>query len=90
MQEHELRSLLAQMSQEEKAGQLTQIPLSVCAGGLAEPTGPMMEYQLPPAETALCGSLICDQDPDAAAYARIVNEMTAAHPHRIPPCSCGM
>ena len=85
MQEHELRALLSRMSLEEKAGQLTQIPLSVCAGGLADPTGPMMQHHLTPEDTALCGSLICDQDPDAAAYARIVEEMTAAHPHRIPP-----
>ena len=85
MQQHELISLLSQMTLEEKAGQLSQIPLSVCAGGLAEPTGPMMEYHLTPEQTALCGSLICDQDPDAAAYARIVREMTEKHPHHIPP-----
>ena len=85
MRDQELLQLLSEMSLEEKAAQLSQIPLSVCSGGLAEPTGPMMEYHLTPEQTALCGSLICDQDPDAAAYARIVREMTEKHPHHIPP-----
>lgn len=85
MRDQELQQLLSKLSLEEKAAQLAQIPLSVCAGGLAEPTGPMMEYHLTPVQTALCGSLICDQDPDAAAYARIVREMTEKHPHHIPP-----
>ena len=85
MKKEQLLCLLAEMSLEEKAGQLAQIPLSVCAGGLAEPTGPMMDYHLTPEQSALCGSLICDQDPDAAAYARIVREMTEMQPHHIPP-----
>lgn len=85
MRNQELLQLLCEMTLEEKAGQLSQIPLSVCSGGLAEPTGPMQEYHLTPEQTALCGSLICDQDPDAAAYARIVREMTEKHPHHIPP-----
>lgn len=85
MRDQELLQLLSEMTLEEKAAQLSQIPLSVCSGGLAEPTGPMMEYHLTPEQTALCGSLICDQDPDAAAYARIVREMTEKHPHHIPP-----
>lgn len=85
MRDQELQLLLASLSLEEKAAQLTQIPLSVCSGGLAEPTGPMQEYHLTPEQTALCGSLICDQEPDAAVYARIIREMTEKHPHHIPP-----
>lgn len=85
MRDQELIQLLSEMTLEEKAAQLSQIPLSVCSGGLAEPTGPMQDYHLTPEQTALCGSLICDQDPDAAVYARIVREMTEKHPHHIPP-----
>ena len=85
MQDQKLIQLLSEMTLEEKAAQLSQIPLSVCSGGLAEPTGPMQDYHLTPEQTALCGSLICDQDPDAAVYARIVREMTEKHPHHIPP-----
>lgn len=85
MTEQALQNLLSSMSLAEKAGQLAQIPLSVCAGGVGEPTGPMIRFNLSPEQVVLCGSLICDQEPDAATYARIVREMTAAHPHHIPP-----
>ena len=85
MTEKALLALLGSMSLAEKAGQVTQIPLSACAGGLGDPTGPMMQYHLTPEQVVLCGSLICDQPPNAAEYARIVREMTEAHPHHIPP-----
>lgn len=85
MTQQELQNLLSQMSPAEKAGQLAQIPLSACAGGIADPTGPMVRYNLTPEQVVLCGSLICDQESDAATHARIVREMTDAHPHHIPP-----
>ncbi len=85
MTESALRELLASMSLAEKAGQVAQIPLSACAGGIGEPTGPMMRFNLTPEQVVLCGSLICDKPTDAAEYARIVREMQEAHPHHIPP-----
>ena len=85
MTQKELQSLLDSLSPAEKAGQLAQIPLTVCSGGIADPTGPMKRYDLTPEQVVLCGSLICDQEPDAAQYARIVREMRDAHPHKIPP-----
>lgn len=85
MTEKELIALCNSMSLEEKAGQVSQIPLSAASGGVGDPTGPMMRYNLTPEQLVLCGSLICDQDPDPAVYGRIVRDMTDAHPHRIPP-----
>jgi len=85
MTQLQLQQLLQSMSPEEKAGQLAQIPLSACAGGISDPTGPMMRYNLTPEQLALCGSLICDQESDAEVYGRIVRELRDAHPHKIPP-----
>lgn len=85
MKPEELRSLLQSMSLAEKVGQLAQIPLSACLGGIAEPTGPMMRYNLTPEQVVLCGSLICDRPTDAQQYAKTVREMRDAHPHNIPP-----
>lgn len=85
MTHDELISLLNSMSLAEKAGQLAQIPLSACIGGIADPTGPMMQYNLTPEQVVLCGSLICDRPTDAAVYAKTVREMRNAHPHKIPP-----
>lgn len=85
MTEKDLLELLGTMSLEEKAGQVSQIPLSACVDGLGEPTGPMMQYHLTPEQVVLCGSLICDRPSDTAENARVVREMTAAHPHHIPP-----
>ena len=85
MTQLQLEQLLKSMSPAEKAGQLAQIPLSACAGGISDPTGPMMRYNLTPEQIALCGSLICDQECDAEVYGRIVRELRHAHPHKIPP-----
>lgn len=85
MTHDELLDLLNDMSLAEKAGQLTQIPLSACLDGVGEPTGPMMRYNLTPEQVVLCGSLICDRPTDAALYAKTVREMREAHPHKIPP-----
>lgn len=85
MTKAELLNLIHDMSPEEKAGQLAQIPLSVCSGGVGEPTGPMRAYHITPEQAILSGSLICDETPNAEAFARIVREMTEAHPHHIPP-----
>lgn len=85
MTESGLIQLLASMSLPEKVGQLAQIPLSACSGGIGDPTGPMMRFNLTPEQVVLCGSLICDQPTDADKYAKIVREVQAAHPHHIPP-----
>ena len=85
MTEQALRALLAEMSLEEKCGQMVQIPMSLYRGGKSDPTGPMIDYHIDPAQLPLCGSLITDQTPDAAAYAQVVREITEAHPHHIPP-----
>jgi len=44
-----------------------------------------VEQQLTPEQVVLCGSLICDQMPDAEKFAGIVRDMTERHPHHIPP-----
>ncbi len=80
-----LLALLGGMTLEEKAAQLAQIPLSACLGGVSEPTGPMTALHLTPEQTVLCGSVIADGVLDPAACARAVRDMTAAHPHHIPP-----
>lgn len=85
MTEQALKHLLDSMSIEEKAGQLTQIPVSFCAGGTATPTGPEQGNPLSPEQVVLCGSLICDQPPQAAVHASVIRHMTEAHPHHIPP-----
>lgn len=85
MTKQELRALLADMSLEEKTGQMVQIPMSLYKGGKSEPTGPMIDFHIDPAQLPLCGSFITDQSPEAAGYAQVVREATAAHPHHIPP-----
>ena len=85
MNTQELHALLKSMSLEEKAGQLTQIPLSLVSAGIATATGPMQRCGLTPETTALCGSLICDVDADAEAYAEAIRRATQAQPHHIPP-----
>lgn len=80
-----LLALLADMSLEEKAAQLAQIPMSACLGGVSEPTGPMTALNLTPERVALCGSLIADGPLDAPSYAAVVRALTDAHPHHIPP-----
>ena len=54
----ELLALLADMSIEEKAGQLAQIPIVACMDGVSEPTGPMEELSLTPEQVVLSGSVI--------------------------------
>ncbi|MBQ8200870.1 MAG: glycoside hydrolase family 3 C-terminal domain-containing protein [Clostridia bacterium] len=81
----ELLSLLADMSIEEKAGQLAQIPISACMEGVTEPTGPMAEMNLTPAQIALSGSVIAVRKIEAEACAQVVREITAMQPHHIPP-----
>lgn len=85
MNNQDLHALLRAMTLEEKAGQLTQIPLSVVSGGICDPTGPMKNYGLTPETTALCGSLICDVDCDAQEYAAAIEQVIEAQPHHIPP-----
>lgn len=85
MTEQALLELLHSMSLEEKAGQVSQIPLSACVDGIGEPTGPMMQFNLTPEQVVLTGSLICDRPSDTEENARVIREMTEAHPHHIPP-----
>lgn len=85
MTKQDLTQLLNSLSIEEKAGQLAQIPISACLGGISIPTGPMQTYQLTPEQIALSGSVIADGMMEAASYARVVREMTEKHPHHIPP-----
>jgi len=80
-----LRALLLDMTLEEKAAQLAQIPMSACLGGVSAPTGPMTALSLTPESTALCGSLIADGVMEPERYAAVVRDMTASHPHCIPP-----
>lgn len=81
----ELLSLLHDMSIEEKAGQLAQIPIIACQEGISEPTGPMEEIDLTPQQVALCGSVISVLRMDAEVVARVVRQLTEAQPHHIPP-----
>lgn len=85
MNDQALRDLLASLSLEEKAGQLAQIPLTVCTGSMSDPTGPLMELHLTPEQVPLCGSLICVEPGNAEVFARVIREMTDKHPHHIPP-----
>ena len=81
----ELLDLLHDMSIEEKAGQLAQIPISACVEGVTEPTGPMAENNLTPEQVALSGSVIAVRKIEAAACAQVVREIAALQPHHIPP-----
>ena len=81
----ELLALLADMSIEEKAGQLAQIPIVACMDGVSEPTGPMEELSLTPEQVVLSGSVISVLRLEAEACAKVVCQLTEAHPHHIPP-----
>jgi len=80
-----LYALLSDMTLEEKAAQLAQIPMSACLGGVSEPTGPMAALHLTPESIAMCGSLIADGVMEPERYAAVVRALTDAHPHHIPP-----
>lgn len=85
MEQKKLEKLVREMTLEEKAAQLTQIPLSAITGDPGDPTGPAAKYHLSREQLSICGSLICDQTPDAKTYAGVVRAMTDAQPHHIPP-----
>lgn len=80
-----LLDLLKNMTLEEKAGQLAQVPLSTCIGGISQATGPMEAYSLTPDMLKCCGSLICDSPGDAENAASAIRSVMEAHPHHIPP-----
>ncbi len=80
-----LIALLKSMTLEEKAGQLAQVPVSVCIGGISQATGPMEAYSLTPDMVKYCGSLICDSPGDAENVASAIRSVMEAHPHHIPP-----
>ena len=81
----QLKQLICDMTLEEKAAQLTQIPMSAITGDPGDPTGPAAKYHLSRQQLLSCGSLICDQTPDAAVYADVVHQMTEGQEHHIPP-----
>ncbi|MBQ8555356.1 MAG: glycoside hydrolase family 3 C-terminal domain-containing protein [Clostridia bacterium] len=81
----QLLALLSDMSIEEKAGQLAQIPISACMEGVTEPTGPMAEMNLTPEQIALSGSVIAVRKIEAEDCAKVVRDITALQPHHIPP-----
>lgn len=83
--QQELHALLADMSIDEKAGQLAQIPISACLAGVSEPTGPMEALHLTPEQVILSGSVIANRKMDADSCAKAVRMLTEAHPHHIPP-----
>jgi len=80
-----LRKLLDSMTLEEKTGQLAQVSLFTCIGGISQPTGPMQAYSLTPDLLKYCGSLICDGLGDAEDTASAIRSVMEVHPHHIPP-----
>ena len=85
MTQEALKALLNCMTLQEKAGQLMQVPLSTCIGGISYPTGPMEAYSLTPEMLQYCGSLICDSPGDAEHSASAIRSVMEAQPHHIPP-----
>ena len=85
MTHESLVDLLNSMTLEEKAGQLAQVPISTCIGGISQATGPMEAYALTPDLLKYCGSLICDSPGDAQNAASAIRSVMDAHPHHIPP-----
>lgn len=85
MTKEALLELLNSMSLAEKAGQLAQVPISTCVGGISQPTGPMQAYSLTPDLLKLCGSLICDCPGKAEDVASAIRSVMEEHPHHIPP-----
>ena len=85
MTQEALIDLLKSMTLEEKAGQLAQVPISTCIGGISQATGPMEAYSLTPELLKYCGSLICDSPGDAENSASTIRSVIEAHPHHIPP-----
>lgn len=85
MTHQELIELLNSMTLEEKAGQLAQVPISTCIGGISQATGPMKAHALTPEMVKYCGSLICDSPGDAENTADAIRNVMQAHPHHIPP-----
>lgn len=80
-----LLELLADMSLDEKIGQLTLLQVSSCIDGTPVPFGPMVDMNVTPEHMSLEGCFGCNEAPEPAAYAKVVRAMTAAHPHHIPP-----
>lgn len=80
-----LLALLADMSLEEKIGQMTLINDRWCLDGQPVPLGPAVEMNLTQEQLKLAGVFGCSISPEPAAYARLIRSMTAAHPHHIPP-----
>ena len=85
MTQHALIELLNDMTLEEKTGQLAQVPVVSCIGGISEPTGPMEAYSLTPELLKFCGSVICDRPVTAEDTANAIRSVMEEQPHHIPP-----
>ena len=88
MTHEKLIDLLAELSLEEKIGQMALLHDSVCAccaKGATDAFGPLVEMNVSPEQIVLAGCFGCSTSPEPKAYAEMVRAMTAAHPHHIPP-----
>ena len=82
MTEKELKKLLSEMSLEEKAGQLEQLPFGFFEDGNTVLTGPMGKISLTSEQIALTGSTLSGCG--AAKLRRVQREYMENHPHHIP------
>lgn len=81
MNESSLRQLLAEMSLEEKIGQMVQIPANLLTdGGLL--TGPSESMEMSDEKLALVGSILGKTG--AEELHKIQEDFVAKHPHHIP------
>ena len=83
MTDLQLKCLLNDMTLEEKAGQLSQLPVTAAAEDEFIATGPMNETNWTEDEICLAGSLIGMQGAEVTAKA--VRKITQNQPHHIPP-----
>lgn len=81
MTEKELKELLADMSLEEKIGQMVQLTADFL-GTDTLITGPMGSVQVSPEETALCGTILGTSG--AGKLRALQDQAMAAQPHHIP------
>lgn len=81
MTEKELKELLADMSLEEKIGQMVQLTADFL-GTDTLITGPMGSVEVKPDETKLCGTILGTSG--AAKLKKLQDEAIKAQPHHIP------
>lgn len=85
MTQEALPRLLAELSLDEKVGQLCQIDMSTFLADAGSPTGPMAEFHLTREQIVCAGSLICGGNADAEEFARVQETIRREAPHGIPP-----